>query len=176
VAKTSGAPSTGNTRPGFCAQKLSAGLTGCSGGILPFNPAASVRGPKHSVKRGKTPVLTTKEARDLLDSIAIYEIDEETKQPDPARPILIGMRDRALIAVMVFSFARVNAALSMKVEDYYTEGRRAWFLLHEKGGKRHEVPANHHAENYVDAYIAAAGIAAEKKTPLFRSMPATPST
>ena len=58
----------------------------------------------------------------------------------------------------------------MKVEDYYTEGRRAWFRLHEKGGKRHEVPAHHNAEDYLDAYIAAAGIADEKKTPLFRSI------
>ena len=66
-----------------------------------FNPAASVRGPKHVVKRGKTPVLTAKEARDLINSIAVYEINEETKQPDPDRPILIGMRDRALIGVMV---------------------------------------------------------------------------
>jgi site-specific recombinase XerD len=126
-----------------------------SGGILPFNPAASVRGPRHSVKRGKTPVLTTDEARQLLDAI-----DTAT---------LIGLRDRALIAVMVFSFARVSAALGMKVEDYYTEGRRAWFRLHEKGGKRHDVPAHHNAENYLDAYIEAAGIASEKKGPLFRS-------
>ena len=84
-----------------------------SGGIIDFNPAASVRGPKYSVKRGKTPVLTAEEARNLLDSIAVYEIDEETKLPDPARPILIGLRDRALIAVMVYSFARVSAALAM---------------------------------------------------------------
>jgi integrase/recombinase XerD len=69
----------------------------------------------------------------------------------------------------VFSFARVSAALAMKVEDYYTEGRRAWFRLHEKGGKRHEVPAHHNADAYLHAYIEAAGIAAEKKTPLFRS-------
>jgi len=141
-----------------------------SGGIIQFNPAASVRGPKHVVKRGKTPVLTAKEARDLLDSIAVYEIDEETQQPDPDRPILIGMRDRALIGVMVYSFARVGAALGMKVEDYYTEGRRAWFRLHEKGGKRHEVPAHHNAADYLDAYLAAAGIAAERKSPLFRSI------
>jgi integrase/recombinase XerD len=126
-----------------------------SGGILPFNPASSVRGPKHVVKRGKTPVLRADEARQLLDGI-----DTGT---------LIGLRDRALIAVMVYSFARVSAALRMKVEDYYTEGRRAWFRLHEKGGKRHEVPAHHNAENYLDAYLEAAGIAAEKKTPLFRS-------
>lgn len=141
-----------------------------SGGIIPFNPAASVRGPKHKVKRGKTPVLTAKQARDLINSIAVYEINEETKQPDPDRPILIGMRDRALISVMVYSFARVGAALGMKVEDYYAEGRRAWFRLHEKGGKRHEVPAHHNAADYVDAYLAAAGIAAERKTPLFRSI------
>jgi integrase/recombinase XerD len=58
----------------------------------------------------------------------------------------------------------------MKVEDYYTEGRRAWFRLHEKGGKRHKVPAHHNAEKYVDAYLDAAGIAGQKKTPLFRSL------
>jgi integrase/recombinase XerD len=141
-----------------------------SGGILPFNPAASVRGPKHIVKRGKTPVLTADEARQLLDSIAVYEIDEETKRPDPERPILIGMRDRALIAVMVYSFARVGAALAMRVEDYYTEGRKVWFRLHEKGGKRHEVPAHHTAVEYVDEYLQVAGISGERKSPLFRSI------
>ena len=71
---------------------------------------------------------------------------------------------------MVFSFARVSAALSMKVEDYYPQGKRWWFRLHEKGGKRHEVPAHHNAEKYVDAYLDAAGIADKKKTPLFRSI------
>ncbi|AGA31704.1 tyrosine-type recombinase/integrase [Singulisphaera acidiphila] len=127
-----------------------------SGGVIRFNPAASVRGPKHSVKRGKTPVLTADEARQLLDSIDISTV--------------IGLRDRALIAVMVYSFARVGAALALKVEDYYTEGRRAWFRLHEKGGKRHEVPAHHNAEHYLDAYIEAAGIAGDKKSTLFRSI------
>jgi integrase/recombinase XerD len=132
-----------------------------SGGILPFNPAASVRGPKHSVKRGKTPVLTAGEARQLLDSIVPV---------DPTfTPTLIDLRDRALIAVMVYSFARVGAALGMNVADSYTEGRRAWFRLYEKGGKRHEVPAHHNAADYVDAYIAAADIANDKKGPLFRS-------
>jgi integrase len=133
-----------------------------SGGILPFNPAASVRGPRHSVKRGKTPVLTAGEARQLLDSIVAN---------DPAAtPTLIDYRDRALIAVMVYSFARVSAAIGMQVADYYTEGRKAWFRLYEKGGKRHEVPAHHNAADYVDSYISAAGIAGEKKSPLFRSI------
>jgi integrase/recombinase XerD len=126
-----------------------------TGGIIAFNPAASVPGPKHVVKRGKTPVLTADEARLLLDSIDITT--------------LIGLRDRALIGVMVYSFNRIEAALNMKVADFYVEGRKAWFRLHEKGGKRHEVPAHHNAADYIAAYIAAAGIGDEKKAPLFRT-------
>ena len=96
--------------------------------------------------------------------------DDDAEEEEPPKPTIAQLRDRALIAVMVFSFARVSAALAMKVEDYYTEGRRAWFRLHEKGGKRHKVPAHHNAEKYVDAYLDAAGIAGQKKTPLFRSI------
>src|SRR2546426_2751199 len=127
-----------------------------TGQIVPVNPASSVRGPKHVVKRGKTPVLKADQARALLDSI---ETDT-----------VVGLRDRALIGVMVFSFARVSATIHMKVEDYYQNGKRWWFRLHEKGGKRHEVPAHHNAEAYVDAYLNAAGISEENKTPLFRSV------
>jgi integrase/recombinase XerD len=146
-----------------------------SGGVMDFNPASSVRGPKHKVKQGKTPVLTADEAKDLLASIIPEKKNGSTGQDDteneePSKPPTIAqLRDRALIAVMVFSFARVSAALSMKVEDYYTEARRAWFRLHEKGGKRHEVPAHHNADAYLHDYIEAAGIASEKKSPLFRS-------
>ncbi len=142
-----------------------------TGQVIDANPAAAVRAAKHVVKKGKTPVLKADEARELLDSIPL-KVGPEPKEgeEDNRPPSLVGLRDRALIAVMVFSFARITAALGMKVEDYYTEGRRAWFRLHEKGGKRHEVPAHHNAEDYLDAYIAAAGIAAERKTPLFRSI------
>ena len=91
------------------------------GQILPFNPASSVRGPKHVVKKGKTPVLSAEEARGLLDGIDLST--------------LAGLRDRALIGVLVFSFARITAAVSMRVADYYTQGRRFFFRLHEKGGR-----------------------------------------
>jgi site-specific recombinase XerD len=126
------------------------------GQIIPTNPASSVRGPKHVVKRGKTPVLKADQARALLDSI---ETDT-----------LVGLRDRALLGLMCYTFARVSAAAGMRVEDYYQNGKRWWFRLHEKGGKRHEVPAHHNAEAYMDAYIAAARIVDEKKSPLFRSV------
>jgi site-specific recombinase XerD len=126
-----------------------------TGQIVATNPAHSVRGPKHVVKTGKTTVLTGEQARELLDSI-----DTST---------LVGLRDRALISVMTFAFARIGAAVALRVEDYYPKGKRWWVRLHEKGGKRHEMPAHHNLENYLDAYIKAAGIGDDGKSPLFRS-------
>jgi integrase/recombinase XerD len=125
------------------------------GQVLAVNPAHAVRGPKHVVRRGKTPVLTEEQARRLLDSI-----DTST---------VVGLRDRALIGVMTYAFARISAVVAMKVEDYYPAGKRWWVRLHEKGGKSHEMPAHHKLEVFIDAYLAAAGIREDSKTPLFRS-------
>lgn len=127
-----------------------------TGHVVRINPAAPVRGPKHQVTKGKTPVLTPDEARHLLDSI------ETTR--------IIGLRDRALIGVMVYSFARVGAVVAMNGEDYYPQGKRWWFRLHEKGGRRHEVPAHHNAEAYLDEYLDATGIRDQPKLPLFRAL------
>ena len=71
---------------------------------------------------------------------------------------------------MVYSFARVGAVVGMNVEDYYQQGKRWWLRLHEKGGRFHQVPAHHNAEEYLDAYLEAAGIGSEKGTLLWRSM------
>jgi site-specific recombinase XerD len=125
------------------------------GQVVPFNPASSVRGPRFTTKKGKTPVLSAEEARQLLDAIDTSSV--------------VGLRDRALISLMVFTFARVGAATGMDVEDWYFQGRRWWVRLHEKGGKRHEMPAHHNLEEYMAAYLDAAGIAGEKGTPLFRT-------
>jgi integrase/recombinase XerD len=140
-----------------------------TGQIVPTNPAASVRGPKHIVKKGKTQVLSAVQARTLLDSIAIEHKLDEADPQSPTQPNLIGLRDRSLIAIMAFSFARIGAVLAMKVEDYYPNGKRWWLRLHEKGGKFHEVPCHHTLELYLDAYIEAAGLRANPKAPLFRS-------
>ncbi|CAH2606416.1 Tyrosine-type recombinase/integrase (plasmid) [Rhodovastum atsumiense] len=126
-----------------------------TGGVLAANPAHAVRGPKHVVKRGKTPVLTADQARALIESI-----DTST---------LVGLRDRALIGVMTYTFARIGAVVGMRGEDYFANGKRWWIRLHEKGGKRHEMPAHHKLEAFLDAYIKTAGIAGENKSPLFRA-------
>jgi integrase/recombinase XerD len=125
------------------------------GQILPVNPAHAVRGPKHSQRRGKTPVLQADEARTLIDAI------DTTSLP--------GLRDRALIGLMVYTFARVGAAVSMKVEDFFVQGRRGWVRLHEKGGKEHEMPTHHNLDRYLEEYISAAGIVQDRKGPLFRT-------
>ena len=127
-----------------------------TGGVLPFNPATAVRGPKHSTKKGKTPVLMPDEARLLLDTI------------DPTTQI--GLRDRALIGLMVYSFARIGAAVGMKVEDVYTQTRRLWVRLNEKGGKHHEMPCHHNLESWLSAYIEEAGLGATPKAPLFQTV------
>ena len=126
------------------------------GQIVPTNPAASVRGPAHSVRRGKTPVLAPDEARRLLDSI-----DVSTHA---------GLRDRALIGLMVYSFARVGAALAMRVEDVFVQNRRLWVRLHEKGGKRHEMPCHHNLEIYLEAYLDGCGLREGRKGMLFRTV------
>jgi site-specific recombinase XerD len=148
-----------------------------TGQVVATNPAHSVRGPKHVVKTGKTTVLDADQARKLLDSIKIVRPKilpngKIAKRPDGTVvevPCLVGLRDRALISVMTFAFARIGAVVAMKVEDYYPMGKRWWVRLHEKGSKRHEMPAHHTLEAYLDAYIDAAGIRDGGTAPLFRS-------
>src|SRR3954451_11796049 len=97
------------------------------GQVLAVNPAHAVRGPKYVIKRGKTPVLTEDQARRLIESINTST--------------LVGLRDRALIGVMTYAFARIGAVVAMRVDDYYPNGKCWWVRLHEKGGKRYEMPA-----------------------------------
>src|SRR5437868_12102138 len=127
-----------------------------TGQVIPLNPAHSVRGPKHSVKKGKTSVLSAEEMGQLLASI-----DTST---------LIGLRDRALIALMGYTFARVGAAVGMKVEDYYIQKRRGWVRLYEKGGKVNELPCHHNLEQFLDEWLSTSGLASQPDAPLFPTM------
>jgi integrase len=100
-------------------------------------------------------VLTPEEARSLIDCIDTSSLP--------------GLRDRALIGLMVYTFARIGAAIQMRVEDYFIQGRRGWVMLHEKGGKEHEMPTHHNLDAYLEEYIAVAGIGEDRKGWLFRT-------
>ena len=127
-----------------------------TGHVLYTNPASCVRGPKFSYTKGKTPILTSPEARQLIRSIPT--------------DTLVGLRDRALIGLMIYTFARVSAAVSMNVKDVYRKQETLWVRLHEKGGKHHEMPCQHNLKEWLREYIEAAGIDADKGGPLFRTV------
>ena len=100
-----------------------------------------------------SPVLAADEAKALLESIDVSSV--------------VGLRDRALIGMMVYSFARVGAVVTMNAEDYFRQGKRCWFRLHEKGGKMHDVPAHHKAQEFMDAYLPFVGV---RGCPLFQTV------
>jgi site-specific recombinase XerD len=125
------------------------------GHVMAVNPALSVKGPRYSLKKGLTPVLGNEEARQLLDSIDVSTV--------------VGLRDRAVIAFLTYTFARVSAAVNVKVEDLYMRGRRWRVRLHEKNGTVVDVACHHNLEEYLFAYMDEAGLREEKGTPLFRS-------
>src|SRR3954452_8508813 len=125
------------------------------GQVLPMNPAAAVRGPTHVGKTGKTPVLDAAEWRKLIDSIPTETVRD--------------LRDRALIATLTYSFARITAALRMKVEDLRPKGAGWQIFLQEKGGKQHMMPCHHALAEALRAYIDAAGIADDRKGWVFRT-------
>jgi integrase len=111
----------------------------------------------HVVVRGKRRGSTRPRLRALLDSIDTGNV--------------AGLRDRALIALMVYSFARIGMAVGMAVEDVYTQNRRLWMRLREKGGKRHAMPCRHHnLEEYLTAYLDGAVLRDDAKGPLFRTI------
>ena len=124
--------------------------------VIPSNPAAPVKSPKYTQKQGKAPVLEPHEARTLLESI-----DTSTLQ---------GKRDKALIALMIYSFAKVSAATNMRVKDFYQQGTRYFFRLLEKGGKPNNVPAHHEARILMHDYIESSNLKDDKDLPLFPSL------
>ena len=126
------------------------------GQVLSSSPAAFVRGPSHSVKIGSTPVLTVDQARQLLSSIPENTVS--------------GQRDRALIGLMIYSFARIGAALALDVGDLFREQHRLNVRLTEKGGKVHQMPCHHTLDVYLASYTAMAGLGADARAPLFQTM------
>lgn len=121
-----------------------------------LNPAASVRGERHQVIEGKTPEITIEHARRLLGSIDTDNV--------------VGLRDRAIIGILVYTAARVGAVAKLKRQHFYDAGDQSCLRFTEKGGKSREVPARHDLQGFITDYLKAAELMnSEKGTPLFRS-------
>lgn len=124
-----------------------------TGGALAVNPFAAVRGPRHVVKEGKTPVLFKEDAQKLLASFDTSHV--------------IGLRDRAIVATMIYTFARVSAVVGLRVRDYNAKERQATLRLVEKGSQHRRVPVHHLLAVALDGYLEVAEL--RPRDPLFCS-------
>jgi site-specific recombinase XerD len=142
---------------------------------VPDNPALFVKGPRFSRQIGITPILQAGEMRELIDSIPVVrKIKIAKKHGGGFRevPDMKGLRDRAVIAIMAYTFARVSAVARLKREDYRIEGKRARLRLLEKGNKEKLVWLHHEAEQFLDAWLAEAHIE-DGKQALFQTLDKT---
>jgi integrase/recombinase XerD len=120
--------------------------------VVLLNPAASVRAERYAVVEGKTPEISVKQARSLLKSVDVSN--------------LVGLRDRALIAVLIYTAARVGAVAKLTLKNLKHDGTQYALRFSEKGGKSREIPVRHDLEQFLLDYIAAAKIS---EGPLFRT-------
>jgi integrase/recombinase XerD len=122
-------------------------------GVLAMNPAREVKTERFSRVEGKTPAFDTDQVQKVLD-----EIDRRHK---------VGLRDRALLAVLAYTFARIGAVVNLKVEDYFQTGKRSLIRFKEKGGKEKEIPAHHKLEEILDEYLEKSGLKNHPDASLF---------
>jgi site-specific recombinase XerD len=140
--------------------------------VVPENPALFVKGPRFSRQVGITPIMEAEQMRQLLDSIQIMRKVKVPKKHGGGYkevPDLKGLRDRAVIAIMGYTFARVSAVVGLTLGDYRLEGKRGRLRLMEKGNKEKLVWLHREAEEFLDAYIAAAGIE-DPKAAIFQTL------
>jgi integrase/recombinase XerD len=125
--------------------------------VVVLNPAGSVRAERYQVIEGKTPEITVAQARTLLGAIHTGDV--------------VGLRDRAIITIMIYTTARVGAVAKLRLKDLSHDGTQFTLRFDEKGGKAREIPVRHDLEQYLTAYFDAAGLRVEaKEGPLFRTV------
>ena len=124
--------------------------------VIMLNPAHSVRAERLQVVEGKTPEISVPQARNLMQSLDTTHI--------------VGLRDRAIIAIMIYTAARVGAVAALRRSDFYNLGDQHCLRFSEKGGKSREIPVRHDLQHFIGDYLAAGGTAyAAKSKPLFRT-------
>lgn len=138
--------------------------------VVVLNPAASVKGVKDTVMEGKTPEMTIEQARTLLGAIRLNETVKNEQGEDVKIPLVIGLRDRAILSTLRFTACRAGAVAKLRLGDCQHDGSQYVLRFQEKGGKSREIPVRHDLEGMIRAYIEAAGLGGEgKDSPLFRT-------
>ncbi len=139
--------------------------------VVILNPAATAKGVKNHVVEGKTPEITREQARTLLASIQVAKTIDDGQGGRVETPLLVGLRDRAIIATLKFTACRGGALAKLRLGDFQYGGTQFVLRFREKGGKSREIPVRHDLEGDIRAYLDVAGIAREPKDrPLFRSV------
>jgi integrase/recombinase XerD len=124
--------------------------------VLLLNPAHSVRTERYSVTEGRTPAITVGQAKTLLDSIKLNSV--------------LDFRDRAMIAVLIYTAARAGAVGQLALKDLAEDGTQFVLRFSEKGGKARSIPVRHDLQRYLQEYLRAAELeAGPKDSPLFRT-------
>jgi site-specific recombinase XerD len=135
-----------------------------------LNPALSVRGDRYQVVEGKTPEITVHDARALLASIEVIRRIKLGDGRETETSWLVGLRDRAIVAILIYTAARAGAVASLRRGSFYHAGDQWMLHFDEKGGKSREIPVRHDLERIIASYIEAAGLRdAHKGSPLFRA-------
>src|ERR1700757_241679 len=122
-------------------------------GVLAMNPAREVKTEKFSRTEGKTPAFDTEQVQKVLD-----KIDTSNE---------VGLRDRALLGTLAYTFARIGAVVNLKVEDYFQTGKRSLIRFKEKGGKEKEIPVHHRLEEILDEYLKVSKLGDNPTGPMF---------
>lgn len=139
--------------------------------VVILNPAATAKGVKETVMEGKTPEITLEQSRTLLASIQVAKAVEDGQGGTVETPLLVGLRDRAIIATLKYTACRAGAVARLRLGDFQHDGTQFVFRFQEKGGKSREIPVRHDLEGYIRAYLDVAGIVGgAKDRPLFRSV------
>jgi site-specific recombinase XerD len=134
--------------------------------IMVINPAASIRGLRYQAVEGKTPEISIDQARKLLASIRI----ERKNKKGELVPLKVGLRDRAIIATLIYTAARAGAIAKLKIKDFRHDGNQWTFRLVEKNGKSRAIPVRHDLENFILAYLSHIADWQQKSDePLFRT-------
>ena len=124
--------------------------------VIALNPAHSVRTERLQVTEGRTPEIASKQARELLESIDVANV--------------IGLRDRAIIAILIYTAARVGAIAKLRFKDFCDLGDQHYLQFEEKGGKPRSIPVRHDLQTIIESYVSAAGFdSSQHASPLFRT-------